>query len=366
MLQRGIAESPDPSDRGQGAGHGSIAFFEKALALSPGHFAAQHYLTHAYENTGRLNEAREMGASYAKAAPAIPHARHMYGHELRRLGRASDAIVEFAAADRLHRDYFKHEAVPAEYDWHFAHNVDLLATSHQYLGQMKQASALLKQSYDLPSNLVVQVYNKREWPSFLRGRARYEEAGAAARALITHPHPLVQAAGHIELGYTLMATGRWGDAATESNTALRILRGGPEGAPMAAAALLGLQGEFALRTADREKGRRLLLDVAARVRAMPGPDGWVRALFALESMARSARQVGDWELAARMAKQMMDHDASYAGTHYALALVAEHDDDDTSARAEFALAQKYWSQADPDLPELAEIRQRLNKPRARP
>ena len=359
VLQRGVAESPDPSDRGQGAVHGSIAFFEKALALSPGHFAAQHYLTHAYENTGRMNEAREMAASYAKAAAAIPHARHMYGHELRRLGRASEAIVEFGAADGLHRDYFKREAVPAEYDWHFAHNLDLLATSHQYLGQMKQASGLRKQSYDLPSNLVVQVYNKREWPSFLRGRARYEEASAAARALITHPHPLVQAAGHIELGYTLIATGRWGDAATESNTALRILRGGPEGAPIAAVPLLGLQGEIALRTADRAKGRRLLRDVATRVRAMPGPDGWVQALFALESMARSARQVGDWELAGQMAKEMMTHDASYAGTHYALALVAEHDDDDKSARAAFALAQKYWTQADPDLPELAEIRKRL-------
>ena len=140
---------------------------------------------------------------------------------------------------------------------------------------------------------------------------------------------------------------------------MRILRGGPEGAPIAAAPLLGLQGEIALRTADRERGRRLLLDVATRVRAAPGPDGWVQALFVLESMARSARQVGDWELAGQMAKQMLAHDASYAGVHYALALVAEHDDDDKTARAEFALAQKYWARADADLPELVEIRKRL-------
>ena len=135
--------------------------------------------------------------------------------------------------------------------------------------------------------------------------------------------------------------------------------GAPEGAPIAAAPLLGLQGEIALRTADREKGRRLLLEVATRVRAVPGPDGWVRALFALESMARSARQVGDWELAGQLAKQMMAHDPSYAGTHYALALVAERADDHQTARAEFALAQKYWKEADPDLPELADIRKRL-------
>jgi hypothetical protein len=161
------------------------------------------------------------------------------------------------------------------------------------------------------------------------------------------------------LGYTLVATGRWGDAADAFNTALKILRGGPEGAPLAAAPLLGLQGEIALRTADREKGRRLLLEAATRVRAMPGPDGWSQALFALESMARSARQVGDWELAGLMAKQMMAHDAAYAGTHYALALAAEHEGDAKTARAEFALAEKYWASADPDLPELADVRKRL-------
>ena len=56
---------------------------------------------------------------------------------------------------------------------------------------------------------------------------------------------------------------------------------------------------------------------------------------------------------------MLAHDPAYAGTHYALGLVAERDGDQAAARAEFALAQKAWSQADPDLPELADIRKRL-------
>jgi tetratricopeptide (TPR) repeat protein len=359
LLSRGVAESPDPADRGQGAVQGSIKHFEKALALSPHHFGAQHYLTHAYENAGRMDNALKAGAAYAKAAPAVPHARHMYGHDLRRVGRTLEAIAEFQAADRLHREYFKSEAVPAEYDWHYHHNLDLLATSHQYLGQVKRASALLKQSFDLPSNLVVQVYNKREWTSFLRGRGRLEDALAAAKQLLAHPHPLVQAAGHIETGYALIASGRWGDAANESNAALRMLRAGVEGGAMAAPALLGLQGEIALRTADREKGRRILTEVAGRWRALPGPDGWVQALFALESIARAARQVGDWQFAGQMAEQLLAHDPSYAGTHYALALVAEHEGDQKTARAEFALAQQYWSQADPDLLELTDVRKRL-------
>ena len=359
LLLRGIAESPDAADRGQGAVAAAVPFWQKALAISPGHFAAQHYLAHAFENSGRAAEALVAAEAYAKQAPAIPHAHHMFGHNLRRAGRTSEAIDEFEAADRLHRDYFARESIGPELDWHYHHNLDLLATSRLYLGQAKQAAALLEQSFTLPSNLVVQVYNKRLWPAFLRGRGRLDAAMAAARTLTTHPHPLVQAAGHIEAGYAYLATGRGGEAANESNSALRLLRTGAEGGAIAAPALLGLQGEIALRTGDRDKGRRVLLDVAARVRALPGPDGWVQALFMLEAMARAARQVGDWELAGELAQEMLAHDPLYGGTQYAVALVAEHNGDVKGARAAFALAQKYWSQADPDFSEVIEIKKRL-------
>lgn len=359
LLLRGIAESPDPADRGQGSVATSIPYFEKASALAPTHVAPVHYLTHALENSGRTDDALPSAAAYAKRAASIPHARHMHGHDLRRAGRVTEAITEFEAADRLHRETFKREAMPAQYDWHFHHNLDLLASSRRYVGQIKQAGALTEQSFDLPSNLVVQVYNKREWPSFLRSRGRLDEALAAAKRLAGHPHPLAQAAGHIEAGYALVALGRWGEAANESNAALRILRSGPEGAPIAAPALLGLQGEIALRTADRAKGRRVLLDTAARWRALPGPDGWVQALFALEGMAQGARQVGDWELAGEFAQQMLAHDPNYAGTHYALGLVAERNGDLKTARAAFARAVKAWSTADSDLPELADARRKL-------
>jgi lipopolysaccharide/colanic/teichoic acid biosynthesis glycosyltransferase len=52
-LQRGVSQSPDPADRGQGSVEASVPFYEKALGLSPNHFAAQHYLTHAHENARR-------------------------------------------------------------------------------------------------------------------------------------------------------------------------------------------------------------------------------------------------------------------------------------------------------------------------
>jgi tetratricopeptide (TPR) repeat protein len=328
------------------------------LQLAPNHFAAHHYLTHAFENTGRPEEALAHGAAYAIMAPAIPHAHHMHGHELRRLGRIEEAIAAFETADRLEAEYFEAEHIPAELDWHYHHNLDLLATSYQYLGQMVKAERLLKAAFAIPSHLVVQEFNKREWPMFLLGRGRIDEALAAANVLTTHSSPIIRAAGHIEAGHALLASSRFESAARESNTALRELKSAGEGAPLGGDALEVLQGEFFLRTGQREKGRAMLEDAIRKVRAVPGPDAWIQALFMLERVARAARDVDDWELADRVAHQMLEHDPAYAGAHYALALVAAHAGADRTAGDEFALAERYWHKADPDLPELADVRAR--------
>ena len=114
-LLRGLAESQDPAERGQGSTASSVRFYERARTLNPAHVAAHHYLTHAYENTGRINEALAEGSTYAKMAPDVPHARHMYGHNLRRVGRIGEAIAEFVKADALESGYFRTERIPVEY-----------------------------------------------------------------------------------------------------------------------------------------------------------------------------------------------------------------------------------------------------------
>ena len=355
LLKRGMAESPDPAERGQGSVLASVPFYERALKLSPNHVAARHYLAHAFENNGRMKEAVDAAASYASQAASVPHARHMHGHELRRTGRITEAIAQFEAADKLQRDYLAREKIAAELDWHHAHNLDLLAASYQYLGQMRKAEGLLKQAFALPSSLLVQVVNKRDYPAFLVGRNRLAEALAAAKTLSAHPHPVAQAAGHVEAGFALLAMNRFAEGANASNAALRALKAAPDGQALAVIPLEALQGEFRLRTAQRERGRQMMESAAQKWRALPGPDAWTQALFRLEALARSARQVGDWPLAARMAQLMLEHDPDYAGTHFALGLVAQHDGNVDTARREFALAAKAWAQADKDLAELKTI-----------
>lgn len=353
-LSRGLAESPDPAERGQGSVAGSIPYFKKAVGLRPDHFAGHHFLTHAYENTTRVNEALAEASTYAKMAPRVPHALHMLGHDLRRAGRADEAIARFLAADTLEREYLAAERIPPEYDWHYQHNLDLLATSYQYVGQMARAEKLLRQSFGLASSMVEQELNKREWPVFLLSRGRPQEALEAAQTMAAHKSPVVAAAGHVMAGEARLALHDDQGAADEANVALRLMRN-TEGAGLVAASLRQLQGEFMLRTGDREKGRAALQDVARRVRAAPGPDGWVQAVFALESVARAARDAGDWELADWMARQMMEHDPNYGGSHVAVALVARHKGASDVARDEFALAAKCWKNADPGLPELQTV-----------
>ncbi|HEX4914168.1 MAG TPA: hypothetical protein VFV51_09435, partial [Vicinamibacterales bacterium] len=232
---------------------------------------------------------------------------------------------------------------------------ELLAASYQYIGQMRKAEALFKQAFSLPSSLLVQVVNKRDYPAFLIGRNRLEDALAAAKTLSAHPHPVAQAAGHIEAGFALLAMNRPADAANASNAALRALKAAPDGQGLAVITLEALQGEFRLRTAQRDQGRQGIERAAQKWRALPGPDAWTQSLFRLEALARSARQVGDWALAARMAQLMLEHDPDYAGTHFALGLVAHHDGNAATAGREFALAAKAWANADRDLLELKTI-----------
>ncbi len=180
LLMRGVAASGVPGDRGQGGKAESTKYYEEALRKSSTAFAAHHYLTHAYENAGNATQALEAAQRYERLADAVPHAHHMLGHDLRRVGRIKDAIAQFEVADRLERQYFETEKIVPETDWHYEHNLDLLGTSYLYAGQVRKASALMQAAFDLPTANLVQAVNKRQWPLMLRLLGRSDEALKAA------------------------------------------------------------------------------------------------------------------------------------------------------------------------------------------
>src|SRR5205085_2333809 len=218
-IQRGLADEGSPETHGQVGGVDTIAFYRTALALAPENFAAHHYYAHTLENLGRAREALDEAAIYVRMAPAIPHAHHMHGHELMRLGRTEEAIAEFLKTKALEEEYYRTENIPARYDWHHAHNLQLLAMSYQSLGQMKAAEAAFREAFAVPAYTDFLEFNRKVWPEFLLARGRYEEALHAAQELTKSEWPLPRLAGHTLAGEALLASDRSNEAQDELSLA---------------------------------------------------------------------------------------------------------------------------------------------------
>jgi tetratricopeptide (TPR) repeat protein len=360
-LLRGNAEEPAANGRGQGGGAASIPFYEAALARQPDYFAAHHYLTHSYEATDQIAKALEHGEAYARLAPAVSHAQHMYGHDLRRVGRIEEATDRFRKAYELELAYYKAEGIPREYDWHHAHNLSLLAMCYQHQGQMKSAESMFREIVAIrPVNQRAEFYCK-EWPEFLLTRNRYQEALDAARILANGKWPLARTVGRVLACASLLSLRRAPEVNVELAAAKREFASVASGERNEALSYLnGIHGEIWLGSGRRAEGAAVLEEVENRVRAARGPDSWIAALFRLELIARRAIDAGEWDVAEHAAKQMLEHDATYPGTHYLLGVLARRKGDRATALRELGEARKLWSKADPDLPELAKIREELS------
>jgi tetratricopeptide (TPR) repeat protein len=372
-LWRGTAEERNAAGRGQRGGAASVAFYRQALAVSPDHFAAHHYLVHSYETIGRIAEALVHGERYATLSEQVPHARHMWAHDLRRVGRVEDAIVEFERAHALETAYYKAEGLSEDLDWHRPHNLDLLATCHQHQGRLRKTEDVMRERGRLRPVMAGTEFNGKAWPGFLLATGRYPEALAAAREMGRGRWVSTRAVAHALEGHALLALGRAQEADAALAAAEKLLAEVPPGSSSPSYVsrssvepyVLGLRGEVLLRRGQLAPARELLKDVQRRIRAVPGPDAWTEALFRLEEIARSAREAGDWELAAYTADQMRDHDPAYGGTHYALGRVAEQAGDGARARAAYDEAVRLWSRADEDLPQLRQARDRRDALAAR-
>src|SRR5713101_468655 len=115
-LLRGNAEEPTAAGRGQRGFVGAVAYYQAALAISPENPAAEHYLVHAFETIRHPEEAVKHGEIYARLCPSIAHAQHMYGHDLRIVGRIDESITQFRKADAIEKAYYQSEKIPARYD----------------------------------------------------------------------------------------------------------------------------------------------------------------------------------------------------------------------------------------------------------
>src|SRR2546425_1271871 len=359
-ILRGFADEGPGAGRGQTGDVDSIAFYQAALAVSPGNSAAHHYLTHSFENIGQTEEALKQSEAYLQVAPSIPHAHHMRGHELRRAGRIEDAIDEFRKANELENAYYRAEHIPPEFDWHRPHNLSLLAMCYQLLGQMKAAEQLLREAFSLPAHGDLAEFGRKQWPEFLLARDRPQEAFNQSQILLSTPSAMARFAAHTLMGRALVAMNRVEDAEKE----LASARGALVVLPAVDADQLRpysetLRPQILLSAEKSAEGVALMKQIEELLRATPGPDARSQALIQLDSIAQRARDTEEWALAEFTAQEMIQQDPSYAGGYYALGLVAEHEGNSATASQQFGAAEKLWSEADKDMRELQLVRQKL-------
>jgi tetratricopeptide (TPR) repeat protein len=363
LLLRGHAEEPTPFGDGQGCVPPAIAYYRRALAISPDNFAAHHFLAHCYENEGKFQDALEEARIYAQSAPQIPHAQHMYGHELRGVGRTEEAIQYFLRAETLESAYYRRENISPSLDWHHAHNLSLLASAYQYQGQLHLAERYFAEERQLTPFTEYAAFNRKDWPEFLLNRGDFGRALEAAKEMAGSRSMLSRATGHGLAGIALVGLHRSDEARAEFNAAETESKELNRADAAAVSPYLDLL-ELALML-----GRGSLADAPALInrisqytRRATSADSWSQGLFRVEVLANLARETAQWNTAEDLASLLLEVDPHYGGSHYAKALVAEHRGDRTTAAQEFEAARGYWSHAEVDFPPLKLIQKRSSSP----
>lgn len=355
LLMRGNAASALPPGIGPYQSAASVPFFERVLAKNPDHPAAHHYLVHALENEGKFTDAQRHGERFAKLAPGAPHAIHMAGHGLMRVGRVADAIARFEEADRTGAAIRAAESVTDAHDWHHSHNLSLLASAYRHEGRMREAEAVLRRLAAIPALGDDAELDRKDLAAFLLARGRNDEALAAADAVAKNRLAHVRAIGHALAGEALLALGRVPEAKRRHADALgeqTAIDGSRAATRVWIASLYVDELAAFLLVADgrSDEARVVAAQLIASHRAMRGPDGWVQALFRLERLAIVSAGAGDWALAQAATDAMVAHAPGYGGTHLARAAIARHEGHDELAAKEEARARKAWPKADRPAP----------------
>lgn len=341
--------------RGQGSSTGSIAIYEKVLQIAPNHPAAHHFLIHAYEGMSDYAQALEHGKAYAKLAPNLAHALHMYAHDLMKTGNVDQAIAEMKQTDAIERDLYSSEKYDAMYDWHHIHNISLLALCYQYQGRIQEAEALVKERFAIkrPINLERTFYNKMGYPTLLIQQNRDAEARPIALEMTKDKTPGERVIGHYLLGMIALKKNELASAKaslkaaqTELVEAKKIaqtdwLNAWLDPHPKFLASLIALHDP-----ANREKAFADIRKFQTSAREQTGPDPWIEALFQLEMIAQVAYQLKLNDFAEEATNVLAQHDPHYPGTHFALARIADLKGDKATAERERQLARKGWSKAD--------------------
>ena len=119
------------------------------LAVEPEHPGALHYLIHAYDSPSLAKYALDAARSYARIAPAVPHAQHMPSHIFTRLGLWDESIASNLRAENAAKRFAAEMRLPGAWDEQL-HAMDYLEYAYLQLARYRDARAVQDELLAIP------------------------------------------------------------------------------------------------------------------------------------------------------------------------------------------------------------------------
>jgi tetratricopeptide (TPR) repeat protein len=304
---------------------------------------------------------------YTEAAPDIPHAWHMYGHDLMKTGNIDEAIIKFSMALDLEKKKYDREDMPYHYDWHYPHNLELLAYCYQYKGQFENAKAIFVQLDTIQAFQEESEGKIRKGhPFFLLQNGEYDEAIYLADKLAKGEGINTKLVANISSGLAHMMK-RDEKNAMKSTGEIQILLdslvnevskyGIPEEMFTSSSYFQfykGLQdlienGLVLQKDPENIEIKEKIETFQKQMLSQTGPDPWIESLYFLQLLSNITYSTGNMELAESSAKALLEHDPEFGGGLYAMARVQKRKNNETAASESMAKAKLAYKDGDEEL-----------------
>jgi tetratricopeptide (TPR) repeat protein len=130
--------------------HAAGTILEKVFTEQPDHPGAAHYIIHSFDTPALAKDALLAARSYARIAPAVPHALHMPSHIFTRLGLWQDDINSNVASEKAAKQFEQSEHMTSAWDQHL-HAMDYLMYAYLQQGRDQEAEGVLNELASMPS-----------------------------------------------------------------------------------------------------------------------------------------------------------------------------------------------------------------------
>lgn len=340
----------------------AAAILEELADRNPRHPGVLHYLIHAYDDPVHAPLGLRAARTYAQVAPAAHHALHMPSHIFVQLGMWPDAAASNEAAWAASVDWVKRRSLAVEKE--DFHSLSWLAYVYLQQGRVKKAAELLEVARD-----AAHAGSPRVASSLAGMEARHAlETGvpsqsAHANMHAEHAHACGGMTPAPAEGASLLATGlaavRRGDlvAAEKAASDLHALAGTDRDAAAAGIMEKEIRALVLLIGSETEPALTLLREAADLEDTLPPPSGPPSPMKpAHELYGEVLLQAGKAEEALKQFEASLLRTPNRSASLLGAARAAARKGDAETARRHYAALAAIWSQADADLPALAEVR----------